>query len=47
MPRVTRGPRHSVKDRPGRLKLLLRRQRKLLRPVGLGCASRRSSFCSA
>jgi hypothetical protein len=33
MPRVTRGPRHSVKDRPGRLKLLLRRQRKLLRPL--------------
>ena len=26
MPRVTRSPRHSVKDRPGRLKLLLRRQ---------------------
>ena len=34
MPRVTRGPRHSVKDRPGRLKLLLRRQKKLLRPLG-------------
>jgi cell division protein FtsQ len=34
MPRVTRGPRHSVKDRPGRLKLLLRRQRWLLRPAG-------------
>ena len=33
MPRVTRGPRHSVKDRPGRLKLLLRRQRWLLRPA--------------
>ena len=33
MPRVTRGPRHSVKDRPGRLKLLLRRQRRLLRPA--------------
>jgi cell division protein FtsQ len=34
MPRVTRGPRNSVKDRPGRLKLLLRRQKKLLRPAG-------------
>jgi cell division protein FtsQ len=34
MPRVTRGPRNSVKDRPGRLKLLLRRQRRLLRPAG-------------
>ena len=34
MPRVTRGPRNSVKDRPGRWKLLLRRQRKLLRPAG-------------
>jgi cell division protein FtsQ len=34
MPRVTRGPRSSVSDRPGRLKLLLRRQRYLLRPVG-------------
>jgi cell division protein FtsQ len=34
VPRVTRAPRNSVKDRPGRLKLLLRRQRKLLRPVG-------------
>ena len=37
MPRVTRGPRHSVKDRPGRLKLLLRRQQRLLRPAGLDC----------
>ena len=34
MPRVTRGPRNSVKDRPGRLKLLLRRQKRLLRPAG-------------
>jgi len=34
MPRVTRAPRNSVKDRPGRLKLLLRRQRRLLRPAG-------------
>jgi cell division protein FtsQ len=29
-----RGPRSSVKDRPGRLRLLLRRQRRLLRPTG-------------
>ncbi|MBN8874398.1 MAG: cell division protein FtsQ/DivIB [Rhodospirillales bacterium] len=28
------GPRNSVQDRPARLKLLLRRQRKLLRPAG-------------
>jgi cell division protein FtsQ len=35
MPRVSRGPRNSVRDRPGWLKLLLRRQRKLLRPTGL------------
>jgi cell division protein FtsQ len=34
MPRVTRGPRSSVKDRPGRWRLLLRRQKKLLRPAG-------------
>jgi cell division protein FtsQ len=34
MPRVTRGPRNSVNDRPGRLKLLLRRQKRLLRPAG-------------
>ncbi len=34
MPRVIRVQRNSVKDRPGRLKLLLRRQRKLLRPGG-------------
>jgi cell division protein FtsQ len=31
MPRVVRQPRNSVNDRPGRLKLLLRRQRRLLR----------------
>ncbi len=34
MPRVTRTPRNSVHDRPGRLKLLLRRQKRLLRPAG-------------
>ncbi len=34
MPRVARGPRNSVNDRPGRLKLLLRRQKRLLRPAG-------------
>jgi cell division protein FtsQ len=34
MPRVTRGPRNSISDRPGRLKLLLRRQKHLLRPAG-------------
>jgi cell division protein FtsQ len=34
MPRVTRSPRNSVRDRPGRLKLLLRRQKRLLRPAG-------------
>jgi cell division protein FtsQ len=34
MPRIARGPRNSVTDRPGRLKLLLRRQKKLLRPAG-------------
>jgi cell division protein FtsQ len=34
MPRVARTPRNSIKDRPGRLKLLLRRQRHLLRPAG-------------
>ena len=33
MPRVTRTPRNSVNDRPGRWKLLLRRQRRLLRPT--------------
>jgi cell division protein FtsQ len=40
MPRVTRNPRNSVTDRPGRLKLLLRRQRKYIRPAGwlaFGC----------
>ena len=34
MPRVSRSPRNSIVDRPGRLKLLLRRQRHLLRPIG-------------
>jgi cell division protein FtsQ len=34
MPRVTRSPRNSVNDRPGRMKLLLRRQKRLLRPAG-------------
>ena len=34
MPRVTRGPRSAVKDRPGRWRLLLRRQKRLLRPAG-------------
>ena len=34
MSRVTRSPRNSVKDRPGRWKLLLRRQKRLLRPAG-------------
>lgn len=33
MPRVNRTPRNSVTDRPARLTLLLRRQRRLLRPV--------------
>lgn len=33
MPRVKRAPRNSVNDRPGRLKLLLRRQRRLIRPA--------------
>ncbi len=40
MPRVTRKPRNSVTDRPGRWKLLLRRQRKYIRPAGwlaFGC----------
>jgi len=33
MPRVARTPRNSVNDRPARLKLLLRRQKRLLRPA--------------
>jgi len=33
MPRVARSPRNSVNDRPARLKLLLRRQKRLLRPA--------------
>ena len=36
MPRVARSPRNSVKDRPARLKLLLRRQKRLLRPAAWG-----------
>jgi cell division protein FtsQ len=40
MPRVTRSPRNSVKDRPSGWRLALRRQRRLLRPAGwLACAS--------
>ncbi len=40
MPRVTRSPRNSVKDRPSGWLLLLRRQRRLLRPAGwIACAS--------
>jgi cell division protein FtsQ len=34
MPRVIRSPRNSVNDRPNRVKLLLRRQKRLLRPAG-------------
>jgi cell division protein FtsQ len=34
MPRVARSPRNSITDRPGRWKLLLRRQKHLLRPAG-------------
>jgi cell division protein FtsQ len=34
MPNVARRPSNSVKDRPGRMKLLLRRQRRRLRPAG-------------
>jgi len=33
MPRVARSPRNSVKDRPSRWKLVLRRQRRLLKPA--------------
>ena len=33
MPRVNRSPRNSIDDRPARLKLWLRRQKKLIRPV--------------
>jgi cell division protein FtsQ len=40
MPRVTRNPRNSVTDRPGRLKLLLRRQKKYIRPASwLACGA--------
>lgn len=34
MSRVSRSPRNSVKDRPAKWRLLLRRQRRLLRPAG-------------
>lgn len=34
MSRLSRAPRNSVNDRPGRMKLMLRRQRRLLRPAG-------------
>jgi len=34
MPNVARRPSNSVQDRPGRLKLLLRRQKRRLRPAG-------------
>lgn len=34
MSRVTRHPRNSISDRPGRLKLLLRRHRRHARPLG-------------
>jgi cell division protein FtsQ len=34
MPRVTRTPRNSVHDRPARLTLLLRRLRRIARPLG-------------
>ena len=33
MPRVTRQPRNSVNDRPGAMRLLLRRGWRLLRPA--------------
>lgn len=40
MPRVNRSPRNSVKDRPARWRLMLRRQRRLLWPIAwVGCAS--------
>jgi len=40
MPRVSRIPRNSVRDRPARLTLLLRRQKRLVRPaLWMGFAS--------
>lgn len=36
MPRVTRQPRNSVQDRPARWRMLLRRQRRMLRPLAWG-----------
>lgn len=38
MPRVTRSPRNSIKDRPRRLALLLRRQKSRLKLIGVACA---------
>ena len=40
MPRLGRSPRNSVNDRPARIKLLMRRQKRLLRPGAwaLACA---------
>jgi len=34
--RVTRAPRNSINDRPGRWKMLFRRHRRILRPAGWG-----------
>ncbi len=36
MSRVTRTPRNSISDRPGRWKILWRRHRRLLRPASIG-----------
>ncbi len=36
MPRVTRSPRNSISDRPGRWKMLFRRYRRYARPAGWG-----------
>lgn len=38
MPRVSRSPRNSIKDRPRRIALLLRRQRGKLRPLAIVAA---------
>ena len=45
MPRVKRSPRNSVNDRPSGWRLVLRRQRRLLKPAGMGRAPRRLSPC--
>jgi cell division protein FtsQ len=37
MPRVSRLPRNSVQDRPSWLKLLMRRQKRLIRPLAWVC----------